>query len=86
MKRQIEVFVAGCALCEDAVTLVRETACDDCEVTVHDMREPDAQEKALGYGVASVPTVVVDGRLADCCSRGPVNADSLKTAGVGQPL
>jgi hypothetical protein len=26
-KRTVEVFVAGCPLCDDAVKLVRETAC-----------------------------------------------------------
>jgi hypothetical protein len=26
-KRKVEVFVAGCPLCEDAVKLIGETAC-----------------------------------------------------------
>jgi len=26
-KRKVEVFVAGCPLCEDAVKLIREAAC-----------------------------------------------------------
>jgi hypothetical protein len=26
-KRKVEVFVAGCPLCKDAVKLIKETAC-----------------------------------------------------------
>jgi hypothetical protein len=33
-----------------------------------------------------VPTVVIDGKVADCCSgRGPQEA-ALQAAGLGQPL
>ena len=86
MKRQVEVFVAGCSLCDDAVVAVKEIVCGDCEVTIHSMREAAAVEKARGYGVHAVPAVVVDGKLAECCTRGPVDANSLKAAGVGQPV
>jgi len=86
MKRQIEVFVAGCPLCDDAVATVQETVCGDCEVTIHSMQNAGAVERAAGYGIHAVPAVVVDRKLAECCSCGPVRADSLKAAGVGQPL
>ena len=32
MKRQIEIFTAGCTVCEPVVHLVKETAGKDCEV------------------------------------------------------
>jgi glutaredoxin len=84
-KRQVEVFTAGCPLCDPAVRLVQELAGSDDEVTVHDLREEGA-ETARGYGVKTVPAVVVDGRLAACCqTSGPDHAE-LQAAGIGQPL
>lgn len=35
-KRQVEVFTAGCLLCDETVQLVRELACPSCDVTVYD--------------------------------------------------
>ena len=37
-KRQIEVFIAGCPVCVDAISLVNRLACPSCEVTTLDMR------------------------------------------------
>lgn len=84
-KRQIEVFTAGCPVCEPAVQLVHELACPDCEVTVYDLRESGA-DKAQQYGINSVPSVVVDGTIAACCQGGGVDREQLREAGVGQPL
>ena len=70
--RKIEVFSAGCAVCEDTIALVNRIACPSCEVEILDMRQPDVAAKAKRYGIRSVPAVVVNGRLADCCAgRGP---------------
>ena len=84
-KRQVEVFTAGCPICEPTVALVRELACPDCEVTVVDLREQGV-EKARGYGVKTVPAVVVDGRLAACCDQGGPDREQLRAAGIGQRL
>ena len=35
--RKIEVFTAGCSLCDDAVQLVHRLVCESCEVEVLDM-------------------------------------------------
>ena len=84
-KRQVEVFTAGCPVCEPVVQLVEEMACPDCEVIIHDLRQSGV-EKATAYGVTVVPAVVVDGNLASCCQhRGP-NREDLAAAGIGQPL
>jgi hypothetical protein len=67
-KRKVEVFSAGCPA---------------CDVEVLDMRQPDVAQRAKQLGIRSVPSVVVDGRLASCCAgRGPDEA-SLKAAGIG---
>ena len=82
-KRRVEVFTAGCPACDAAVTLVKSLTCDSCEVEVLDMKEPSVSERAQGYGVRSVPAIVIDGTLAGCCSgRGP-DADTLRAAGLG---
>ena len=89
-KRQVEVFIAGCPLCDEAVKTVKSIACDSCEVTVYDLREGcatnDCREKAKLYGIHKVPAVVIDGRLCNCCQHGPVDANSLRSAGLGSPL
>lgn len=84
-KRKIEVFSAGCPVCDEAVKLVESLACASCEVTVLDMHDPNVAGRAENLGIHSVPAVVIDGSLAGCCTgRGPEEA-ALRAAGVGQP-
>ena len=83
-KRQIEIFSAGCPLCDDTIKLVQSLACNSCEVSILDMNDSDVGKRAESLGVKSVPAVAVDGKLADCCSgRGPTE-QSLREAGIGQ--
>jgi glutaredoxin len=85
-KRKIEIFSAGCPACREAVKMVQNLACSDCEVDILDMNDPGVANRAKGLGVRSVPAVAIDGKLADCCAgRGPDEV-TLKAAGIGQPL
>ncbi|HXG17510.1 MAG TPA: thioredoxin family protein [Methylomirabilota bacterium] len=85
-KRHIEIFSAGCPACEETITLVKRVACSSCEVTVLDMTDPAVSSRAKNLDIRSVPAVVIDGRLADCCvARGPDEA-TLRAAGLGRPL
>jgi glutaredoxin len=85
-KRKIEVFSAGCPACEETVHLVNRIACQSCEVSVLDMKEPSVAKRAKSLGVRSVPAVLIDGNLADCCAgRGP-EEKAVRRAGVGQPI
>lgn len=85
-KRKIEVFSAGCPVCEETITLVREIACPSCEVIVLDMSDWTVAARARKLGVRSVPAVAIDGKLAACCTgRGPDEA-TLRAAGLGQPV
>jgi hypothetical protein len=53
---------------------------------VLDMHDPQAAGRAKGLGIRSVPAVVIDGKLADCCTgRGPDEA-TLRAAGLAQPI
>ncbi len=85
-KRQIEVFGAGCPACEETIRLVESVACPSCEVAVLDMNDPRVASRAKSLGIRSVPAVVIDGQLADCCAgRGPDEA-TLRSVGLGQPI
>jgi glutaredoxin len=85
-KRKIEVFSAGCPACEETVQLVNRIACPSCEVRVLDMKDAVVAKRAKGLGVRSVPAVVIDGKLADCCAgRGPQES-ALRAAGIGQAI
>lgn len=86
-KRKIEVFVAGCPLCDEAVKLVKELACPNCDVTVYNMQDEtgETRDKAAQYGIYRIPAVVVGGKLVDCCqNQKPVSREALIAAGVGQ--
>lgn len=85
-KRKIEIFSAGCAVCQDTIDLVNRIACPSCEIAVLDMKDPDIANRAKDLGIQSVPAVVIDGQIAKCCAnRGP-DEETLKAAGLGQPI
>ncbi len=84
-KRKIEVFSAGCSACRETIEMVNRAACPSCEVTILDMHDAQVAERAASLGIRSVPAVVIDGKLADCCAgRGPDEA-ALRMAGLGSP-
>ncbi len=84
-KRKIEIFSAGCAVCSETVSLIKNLACESCEVSVIDMQDQQVAARASKLGIRSLPAVVIDGELAACCAgRGPDEA-TMKAAGLGQP-
>ena len=85
-KRKIEIFSAGCAVCRDAVSLVKRLACDSCDVSVLDMNDQAVADRAHQLGIGSLPAVAIDGKLADCCSGRGIDEAALTKAGIGQPL
>ncbi len=90
MKRNVEVFTANCPICDPVVSMVREVACDDCEIIIYDLVEQCEDQTCLDkltkYQVKRVPAVVVDGKLLECCRNQAITCDSLIEAGIGQPL
>ena len=85
-KRKIEIFSAGCSVCESVIARIKELACPSCEVTVLDMHGIDVANRAEGMGIRSVPAVVIDGKLVDCCKERGVDEATLQAAGLGQPI
>ncbi len=86
IKQKIEIFSSGCPVCNEAVDLIHRLACDECEISVLDMHEPEVANRAKGLGVQSIPAVVLDGSLASCCAGPGVNESSLRTAGLLCPV
>ena len=84
-KRTVEVFTAGCPLCDETVALVKKLSCPSCDVKVYNLKE-GGMDKVKQYGISSVPTVVVDGKIAECCKRGKPTEADLRAAGIGTPL
>jgi glutaredoxin 3 len=85
-KRKIEIFSAGCSVCQETIDMVKRNACQSCEVTVLDMNTTHVSDRARQLGVRSVPAVVIDGKLAGCCAGSGPDEATLKAAGIGQPL
>ena len=84
-RRSVEVFTAGCPTCDATLELVRGIACPSCEVTVRDMHDPEVASRANQLGIRSVPAIVVDGVLADCCAGRGASEATLRAAGLGVP-
>ncbi len=85
-KRRVEVFSAGCATCHEAIEAVKREACSSCEVIVHDMKDIQVVSRAKKLGIRSLPAVVIDGKLASCCSGRGVDIQVLKNTGLGKAL
>ncbi len=84
--KQVEIFTAGCPICNPVVNLVNETAGEDCEIIVYDLvkqcEEKTCIDKMNTYKINRIPSIVVDGRLLDCCDR-EVTKQDLANAGIG---
>ena len=77
-KRNVEVFSAGCALCHEVIDVVRGEAGSSSEVIVRDMMDARVLARAEKFGIRSVPAVVIDGKLASCCTGRGVDLEILK--------
>lgn len=68
MRHNVEVFTAGCHLCEETMETVQKTKCSECTVTEYNIREKCESEaclrKAKEYGIRAIPTIVVDEKVA----------------------
>jgi len=83
-KRKIEVFSAGCPACDETIDLVNRIACSSCEISVLDMHESEVAKRAKELGITKVPTVVIDGKVADCCTGKGPDEKALRAAGLGK--
>ncbi len=77
--KKVEVFSAGCALCEDTIVELNGIA-GSKEVTILDMDDPAVVSRAKSLGIASIPAVLVNGKPADCCAGRGVDVATVKAA------
>jgi glutaredoxin 3 len=74
-RKKIEIFTAGCSTCHETVDLVKRIAGAAHDIEIHDMHQTHVAARAKQHGIRSLPSVVVDGKLAGCCARrGPDEA------------
>ena len=85
-KRKLEIFSAGYAACTEVIEMVRRAAGPSDEVAVHDMKDINVAQRAKSLGIRSVPSVLIDGKLADCCAGRGVDEQVLRAAGLGKAL
>lgn len=89
-KRKVEVFTAGCPVCDPTVKTVKDLACSSCNVHVHDLNKgcdtDECRVEAQKYGLKTVPAVVVNGKVVSCCDNKGPQEDELKAAGIGASI
>ena len=62
-KRKIEIFTAGCPLCQETVAAVKKAVAGcGCDVVEHNISSR-ISSGAQRYGVKAVPTAVIDGQI-----------------------
>jgi len=62
-KRKVEIFTAGCPLCQKTVHLIEQVGSGLCDIIVSDVREEAVAERARDLGLRYFPSVMVDGKL-----------------------
>ena len=63
-RNRIEVFTAGCPLCNETVEQVKNSVAGcGCEVVERRCTELECCAEAREYGVRTIPTVVVNGQI-----------------------
>ncbi len=86
MKKQIEIFTAGCPVCEPVVQLVKETANNQHEITIHNLSSQCESkicvQKMEEYGVKRLPAIAVNGQLIGCCKNVAITKEDLLNAGI----
>lgn len=83
-KRKVEIFSAGCPVCEETIERVNRIGCPSCEITVLDMKDSAVAHRAKSLGVQSVPAIAIDGKLAGCCVGRGLDEAALRAAGLGR--
>jgi glutaredoxin len=65
MPHVIEVFTAGCSLCQTVLAMAESGKCSSCVMEEHNLGRADEAQRELveRYGIRAVPTVVIDGKI-----------------------
>lgn len=60
MPHVLELFSAGCPLCDSFRREIEAGKCGPCELRIEDVRDPATRPLVERYGVTAVPTLVID--------------------------
>ena len=87
-KRRIELFTAGCSVCQPIIEKVQAMACSSCEVVIYNLSQPcetkECLDKVKTYGIKSLPAIAVNGKLLNCCQNKGISEEELLNAGIGK--
>jgi len=86
MKRTIEVFTAGCGVCDETLQRIRDIACSSCDIVVHDTHDAGVMDQVRELGITMVPAVVVNGHVLERSADGRYDEQLLREVGIGSPL
>lgn len=61
----IEIFSANCPLCKQITDVIEIGKCEGCKQIVYDVNNvnDEIETKMNSYGVKSVPTTIIDGKI-----------------------
>ena len=79
---KVEIFTAGCSLCDETVEEVKNIFSEK-EIIIYNLIKALDLNKAKEYEIYRVPSVVVNGRLLNCCKNNKVDKKEL-TEALGQ--
>lgn len=83
-KHNIEIYSAGCPVCQEVIDLVNRLAVTSCEITVLNMNDKPVAQRAAKLGIHSVPALTINGQLAECCTNRGVDENVLRAAGIAK--
>jgi hypothetical protein len=87
-KPKVEIFTAGCPVCNPVIDMVKSLACENCEITVYDLvKQCESKEiaaKVEQYNIKKLPAVTVNGELLNCCRDKEITKEDLINAGIGK--
>lgn len=75
---KVEIYVAGCPLCDETVNAVKKIITDD-EIVIHNLKEKYDSGNLNKYGINKIPAVVVNGKLLNCCEHNKMDVSLLKS-------
>ena len=90
-KRKIEVFTAGCQVCNPVVELVKLMANEEYnEVIVYDLVKQfgnkECVTKVEEYGIKRLPAIAIEGKLMECCKSNAITKEDLINAEITEKL
>ena len=65
MAHKVEIFSADCPICRETIEMVKSSdCCKNSEIVVHKCEGDECCTPAKNYKIRTVPSIVVDGKLA----------------------